>query len=311
MARWHSFHWSLSRLGCLFLTTLLLPKLPPSVAQEKTPVDRSLVIHQFVETQVGELPIILSSPHGGSLELEGVPARKGESMETGGTGFVTSRDSGTVELTHEVADAIERQFGRRPYMVVSRTHRRFLDPNRPADIAYEDPKVKPIYDHYHATLTEYCNQVTERFHGGILLDIHGQGSKRDTVFRGTKNGLTVSNLRNRYGELAHSGPKSLFGLLQSRGWAVHPADLAGADLTGKEQAGFTGGYIVQTYGSHQARPVDAVQLEFGAEYRVPSHRVQTAAVLTDALAEYATSFLQTEIAKNGAPSGVMQGTTVI
>jgi glutamine amidotransferase-like uncharacterized protein/N-formylglutamate amidohydrolase len=295
MARWHSFHWSLTRLGCIFLTTLLLHKIPLAVAQEENPVDRPLVIKQFVETQVGELPIILSAPHGGSLEPLGVPARKGEGKETGGAGFVTSRDSGTEELTHAIAEAIERQFGRRPYIVVSRMHRRFLDPNRPADIAYGDAKVKPIYDHYHAMLAEYCNQVTERFHGGILLDIHGQGSKRDTVFRGTKDGLTVSNLRDRFGELAHSGPKSLLGLLQSRGWTVHPADLAGDDLTGKEQAGFTGGYIVQTYGSHKARPVDAVQLEFGAEYRVPSRRVQTAAVLTDALAEYATTYLKLNI----------------
>jgi N-formylglutamate amidohydrolase len=163
------------------------------------------------------------------------------------------------------------------------------------DIAYEDARVKPIYDHYHATLAEYCNEVTERFHGGILLDIHGQGSKRDTVFRGTKHGLTVSNLRDRFGELAHCGPKSLFGLLQSRGWTVHPADLSGKDFTGKEQAGFTGGYIVQTYGSHKAVPVDAIQLEFGAEYRVEGRRAHTAEVISDALAEYATTYLKLDI----------------
>ena len=253
MARWHFSPSSLTRLGCIFLTSFLVHELPSALAQEKSPVNQAFEIGQFVETRIGELPIILSAPHGGGRELQGVPERKGEGMEAGGAGFFTGRDSGTEELTHAVADAIERQFGRRPYIVMSRAHRRFLDPNRPADIAYEDARVKPIYDHYHATLAEYCNQVTERFHSGILLDIHGQGSQRNTVFRGTKNGLTVSNLRDRFGELAHSGPKSLFGLLQARGWTVHPADLTGEDLIGKEQAGFTGGYIVQTYGSHNAR----------------------------------------------------------
>ncbi len=288
------FPWLLTLLHYLLLA-LLVHAVPAARAQDKSPFDSPLELNQFVATQLGDLPIILSAPHGGSLDLPGVPARKGDGMETGAAGFFTGRDSGTDELTHAVADAIERQFGHRPYVVTSRAHRRYLDPNRPAAIAYEDPKAKPIYDYYHATLAEYCRQITERFHGGILLDIHGQGSRRDTVFRGTKNGLTVTNLRGRFGELSHSGPKSLFGLLQSRGWTVHPANLSGDDPSGKEQSGFTGGYIVQTYGSHKARPIDAIQLEFGADYRVPSRRSQTAEVLSDALAEYATTYLKVNV----------------
>lgn len=299
MAQQFSFLCSSTRLKCTLLITLLLPIFPAALAQDK-PVERQLELSQYVETQMGDLPIILSAPHGGNLDLPGIPRRKGEGMEAGAAGFFTGRDSGTEELTHAVADAIEHQFGKRPYMVISRAHRRYLDPNRPADIAYEDTQVKPIYDHYHKTLAKYCDQVTDRFQVGILLDIHGQGSKRDTVFRGTKDGRTVSSLRNRFGELAHTGPKSLFGLLQSRGWTVHPVDLTGSDRTAKEQAGFTGGYIVQTYGSHEARPIDAIQLEFGAEYRVVSQRAQTALVLADALAEYATNYLKLSVPYDAA-----------
>lgn len=291
----HAYDRLLALLRSFWFAGVLVSQPLVSVAQEKSLVDQPLQTQQFVETQVGDLPIILSAPHGGNGELPGVPVRKGEGMETGGAGFFTGRDSGTEELAHAVADAIERQFHGRPYLVISKVHRRYLDPNRPADIAYEDSKVKPIYDHYHAALAEYCAQVTERFHAGVLLDIHGQGSRRDTVFRGTKNGLTVSSLRDRFGDLAHSGPKSLFGLLQSRGWTVYPANLSGEVTTAKEQSGFTGGYIVQTYGSHKARPIDAMQLEFGAEYRVASQRNQTAQVLADALAEYATNYLKLEV----------------
>jgi N-formylglutamate amidohydrolase len=296
MPRATSIPWSPACWGCALAIALLTHRLPTALAQDQLPpANQSFEIDQFVATQVGELPIILSAPHGGNLDLPGVPARKGEGLETGAAGFFIGRDSGTEELTQAVAEAIERQFGKRPYMVISRTHRRYLDPNRPADIAFEDAKVKPIYDLYHARLTEYCNQITERFHAGVLLDIHGQGSKRDTVFRGTKHGLTVENLRERFGELAHSGPQSLFGALQTRGWTVHPADFTGGDLNGKEQTGFTGGYIVQTYGSHKTLTVDAMQLEFGAEYRVAKRRVQTAAVLADALAEYATTYLKLNV----------------
>jgi glutamine amidotransferase-like uncharacterized protein/N-formylglutamate amidohydrolase len=286
-----------NRVRWTFVLSLLVWSIAPSsFSQDKNPVALPTDLSQWVHTQIGELPIILSAPHGGNVDVPDVPSRKGEGMATGGAGFFVGRDSGTEELAHEVSLAIQERFGKLPYTVISRVHRRYLDPNRPADIAYEDPKVKPIYDHYHKTLGDYCQQIVEKFQGGVLIDIHGQGSRRDTVFRGTKNGLTVTHLRETYGEAAHVGPRSLFGLTQARGWTVHPNS-----LDGKEQAGYTGGYIVQTYGSHRTSPIDAMQLEFGAEYRVKSRRVQSAQVLADALAEYANSYLKMTVPPRTTP----------
>ena len=245
-----------------------------------------------VFNQKGDLPIILSAPHGGLREVPGVSERTGSGLKSGPSGFFTGRDSGTEELAHAVSDAVEKRFGKAPYVVISRVHRKFMDPNRPADIAYEDAIIKPIYDHYHATLSTYCREVTDRFQAGVLIDIHGQGTRRDTVFRGTKNGLTVSHLRATFGEAAHHGPNSLFGLLSARGWTVHPSQ-----TSEKEQSGFTGGYIVQSYGNQKASPIDAMQLEFGAEYRVMGRRAKTAEVLADALAEYAAQYLRVVIVK--------------
>lgn len=260
----------------------------------------ALVPSEFVLKRSGQLPIILSAPHGGSLDAPGVPPRTGEDLAKGSAGFFTGRDIGTEELAREVAAAIEKRFGKPPYLVASRLHRKYLDPNRPASIAYDNSAIKPIYDLYHDTLAEYCREVTNQFHVGLLIDIHGQASRTDTVFRGTKNGLTVSRLREKFGPAAHDGPQSLFGLLQSRGWTVHPQlpdqavaiDKLAAD---KEQAGFTGGYIVQSYGSHQSYPIDAMQLEFGSSYRNAAERPKTAAVLADALADYAHSYLAIEV----------------
>ncbi len=171
---------------------------------------------QAVFVQAGELPIIVSAPHGGMLAIDGVGERIGEGVEKGASGFFTGRDSGTEELAYEVVSAIEARFGKKPYAVVSRLHRKFLDPNRPASIAYESPLIEPIYDRYHKYLREYCREVTNRYQAGVLIDLHGQGSRRDTAFRGTKNGLTVTRLRESFGELAFHGPQSLFGLLAKK-----------------------------------------------------------------------------------------------
>ncbi len=241
----------------------------------------------FVFVQGGDLPIMVSAPHGGKVGVPGVTERTGAGLATGPSGFFTGRDTGTEELAHAVSDAIKKRFGKSPFVVISKVHRKFMDPNRPADIAFEDPKMQPVYDHYHDSLSKYCREVTDRFQVGVLIDLHGQGSRADTVFRGTKNGLTVTHLRETFGEAAHHGSQSLFGLLSTRGWTVHPSP-----LDEKEQSGFTGGFIVQSYGSHKSLPIDAMQLEFGAEYRVASRRAKTAEDLADALADYAGQYLQ-------------------
>lgn len=100
------------------------------------------------------------------------------------------------------------------------------------------------------------------------------------MFRGTQNGKTVTLLRERFGETR------LFGRLKTHGWKVHPDP-----LDDREQAAFRGGYIVQTYGSHQGFGIDAIQLEFGAEYRAKNAREKTAKTLADAIAVYSTRFL--------------------
>jgi N-formylglutamate amidohydrolase len=246
-----------------------------------------LELSELVFTQQGDLPIVISAPHGGTRSIPDVPERKGEGMKTGGAGFFAGRDVGTEELAYAVSEAIQKRFGKLPYMVVSRSHRKYLDPNRPPEIAYEDADAKPIFDFYHGTMAKYCREATNRFKSVVLLDLHGQGSKADTVFRGTRNGSTVKHLRETFGDAAFTGEHSLFSMLHRQGWTVDPIP-----HSDKEQSGFTGGHIVGTYGSLDGAVVDAYQLEFGLDYRVKDRRAKTANELANAVVEYAEAYLK-------------------
>lgn len=263
---------------------LLLLLTGPLMAQDRRPVARE---SPRVVTHAGDLPILLSAPHGGTLSLPGVPPRTGEGLATGPAGFFTGRDGGTEELAYELSREIRRRFGRAPYLVVSRVHRRYLDPNRPPEIAYEDPDAAPAYEAYHSALTRFCGEMTTRFRCGVVLDLHGQGSQADTVFRGTKNGQTTRRLQDLFGPGAQTGDRSLFGLLSSGGIKVHPQP-----LDGREAAGFTGGYIVRTYGDAGRWPIDAHQLEMGSEYRSEGSRRATARKIAAALVTYAELYLE-------------------
>jgi N-formylglutamate amidohydrolase len=276
------------RLNCFYVLTTLglvfcFSALRSGSAQEIAPsID-------LIEIQSGDLPIILSAPHDGALEIPGAKPRTGAGLEAKPGGFVTARDTGTAPLAKLVSQAIEKRLGRKPYMVINLAHRKFMDPNRPALEAYEEETAQKVYDKYHGFLSQACEEVRNKYQSGLLLDIHGQGSRRNTVFRGTQNGLTVQLLRNRFGETAHAGDASFLAMLDTRKFTVHPNP-----YDGKEQAGFTGGFIVKNYGSHTTYGIDAIQLEFGGLYRAADNRESAADVIADAVAEYASTYLKLE-----------------
>lgn len=251
----------------------------PGAPDPKPPVS------DLVTAKPGGCAVILSAPHGGTKDVPGVPPRKGEGLPTGGAGFFAGRDGGTEELADALAAAIEKAVGKKPYLVAAKFHRKYIDANRPPEIAYEDAKAKPTYDAYRQTLAAYCKEVKKAYGRGLLLDLHGQGRLKDTVIRGTKDGKTVALLRKRYGEKAHTGPKSFFGLLAAGGVKVYPAD-----LTDKEYPTLNGGNIVQTYGSEEYG-IDAIQLEFGDSFRDKKALADTADKLAAAVKAYHELYL--------------------
>ncbi len=238
---------------------------------------------ELMTVKVGTLPIILTAPHDGTLAVPGVPARKGEGVAK----FVTARDTGSAALAERLAAAIEKRLGGRPHVIVAHFGRRFIDANREAAGAYEAEKARPVYDAYHAAIEDARKRVVKEFGRGLLLDIHGQGAERDTIFRGTANGKTAAHLLGRFGKGALTGPKGLFGALEKKGVKVHPACASDE----KEDRRFSGGYTVQRHGSRDGGTVDAIQLEMGGDHRSAKGRAEAAARLAEAVEVFAREYL--------------------
>jgi N-formylglutamate amidohydrolase len=59
----------------------------------------------------------------------------------------------------------------------------------------------------------------------------------------------------------------------------------------KEEPKFTGGYIVQTYGSHTAFAIDAIQLELGSHLRAKDKYEATAKDLAEAVRAFYETYL--------------------
>ena len=235
------------------------------------------------------LPIILSAPHGGREAIPGVAPRRGVGIAQ----FVAERDNNTAELAEKVGLHLEKQFFAKPFLVVAKFERKYLDANRPRADAYEAADAKPYYDAYHRALQSACEQLRIDSSAGLLLDIHGQGAESNAIFRGTDNGQSVVVLRKRFGNDALTGPKSIFGRLASKGYKLLPDDAG----DGRELR-YTGGFTTRTYGSHRGTLIDAIQLELGANFRTRENLERTAADLADAIIVFALEYLP--IAKSTA-----------
>ncbi|MSP37120.1 MAG: hypothetical protein EXR70_01340 [Deltaproteobacteria bacterium] len=236
----------------------------------------------FVVITSGQLPIILSAPHGGQQAIPGVSQRQG----SGVAGFVTGSDTRTDLLAQLVAVELERRLSAKPFSVIARFERKYLDVNRASDAAFENGTVKEHYDAYHGALRQFSGLVKSQWGGGLLLDIHGEGSDATAIYRGTQNGKTVKALIEQFGAPVLSGKNSLLGQMASKGYKVLPS----TDERAKETR-YTGGYIVQRYGSHQAAGIDAMQLEFGSTLRSRANLERTARDLADSIVVFAKEYL--------------------
>src|SRR5687767_711248 len=77
--------------------------------------------NQYIEYLVGNLPVILSAPHGGRERPTEIPDR-----EQGTFAF----DTNTQELARAVAEELHERTGGWPHLIICRLHRRKVDCNR-------------------------------------------------------------------------------------------------------------------------------------------------------------------------------------
>lgn len=232
---------------------------------------------ELVTVEQGTVPLVLSVPHGGRALIPNATERRGRGLPD----FQTVRDSWTIELATACIAELQRSNCGKPYLVLARFDRKYLDVNRPPEGAYECAAAQAVYDYYHQSLHVACRQICRRWGGGLLLDLHGQGEYPDAICRGTLNGRSVQLLLDRHGWAALVGKRGLFGYLQRLGYKVLPDCLGHPQA--REVPAYQGGYIVAAHGSHNRDGLDAVQVEIGLRLRQDHRWQQTARDLAAAL----------------------------
>ena len=226
---------------------------------------------RLVKRHRGTMPVILTSPHGGSESPANVSERT-DAATPAGCDFVTSRDNETATITEAVAQTILDLTGLSPYVVIARFHRRFVDANRSRNCAFNDLDAQPFYDEYHNRVSSYINQIRDQNQSrGFLFDIHGTRVLEDDpadIYLGTVNGDSLLPNFQRGNLFMQHG---LHGLLT---WARHPTGAGGlgpvfqyrvspANETTPETSAVNGGFTIRNYSSL----VNCIQIELASTVR--------------------------------------------
>lgn len=231
----------------------------------------------YVEYLPGNLPIVISVPHGGYLQPLDIPRRDC-------SGCVYNRDLYTQELARSIIDDFYNTTGCYPHVVINLLHRNRFDANRSIETAADgDPIVEQAWHAYHAFIETAKTQIISDYDRGLFLDLHGHGHEIQRVelgYRISRSELqqTDTQLNNNsliagsaiqtlvgdnLGSLTHAellrGAYSLGTLLENKGIPAVPSKPDPFPV-GIESY-FSGGYNTGKHGSETGGPIDGIQIE--------------------------------------------------
>lgn len=228
--------------------------------------------NDYVEYAVGNLPLIISAPHGGYDEPDEVARR---------VLGVLGQDRRTQEMARAISDAIFDRVGRRPHMIINRLHRNRLDANREiVEAAQGDPFAEHAWREYMELVDSAKARVAAEAGTGLFVDLHGHGHEIQRVelgylLSGEDLGRTdaaidagtlasQSSIRRLASTVPGSfsallrGPESMGGMLSDVGVRSIPSP---SDPSPQGAPYFTGGYNTRTHGSTSGGAVDGIQFE--------------------------------------------------
>jgi N-formylglutamate amidohydrolase len=234
-----------------------------------------MICKNYIEFSKGNIPLILSVPHGGTLEIEKIPNR-----QQGIKGI----DKNTIEIAREIIENIQHKSStdfKDPSYVFCNVARIKIDINRPKSKAFNKKSdlASSIYLEYHQRLKELIDFNLKSYNKSILIDIHGfETEKRPHGFRDVDIIIGTNNLESI---IENKIPKRDWGK-NIRGRMVKNFIQKGINIAPghhlRREYVLKGGFITQTYGFNQIEKSQALQIELSDRVRILDKNLRTEVV---------------------------------
>ena len=229
--------------------------------------------NDFIEYVVGNLPVVISVPHGGYLKPSTIPDRV--------LGTAGHQDTNTQELAREIVEVFRNQTGKVPHVIINRLHRDKLDANRELfDASQDDPIASEAWNEFHAFIDTAEQRIQQEFGKGLYIDLHGHRHTWQAVELGyllvsnqlklsdaaldasvqpatTSLGLIPKDRTTLLSQLVR-GPRSLGAALEREGFATVPSP---AHPHPDGHPYFSGGYNLEQHSAFSGRNAWGIQVE--------------------------------------------------
>lgn len=266
----------LSAVACNKEEEQLPPAEYPAAAEHWAAGEVRYGMNNWMEVTVGDIPLVISVPHGGTIRPEDVPDR-------GCPNATTVRDMNTIELARAIEKEFIDKYGVRPYIVINHLSRAKIDPNRDImDATCGNETMQTAWRDYHNFLDSAVSTAATRHGHALLIDLHGHGHANKRLEIGYL--LDGQELTQLYGNVKVSElakKSSVRNLLQlnnrvsfrdlivgENAFGTVMADKGIPSVPSKDdpfpfegEAFFNGGYITQQYTSDSYPTVYGWQIE--------------------------------------------------
>ena len=122
---------------------------------------------KYVEYIVGDIPLIVSAPHGGRINPTDIPDRKYGTMVM---------DTNTDKLARFIAEDFKSKYGKTPHVIICDLRRSKVDCNR--DIkegAQGNPAAERTWKEFHSFIQEAQKTILKKHKFGFYVDLHAHG----------------------------------------------------------------------------------------------------------------------------------------
>ncbi len=265
---------------------------------------------KWVEYIEGNMPLVISVPHGGRVVVDTLSVRDCK-------GAITGVDGGTIELATAIQTYFKKNYNLVPHIIISHIARKHVDQNRElenqATCGYK-PNEKPWYS-FHNFVDSALNLATKDGQRAMYIDLHAHGHKNkrleigynltrnelaamlDDKFDGKSKAHSIKNLLKMDKSLDFKdlifGENAFGTMLVNNGVPTTPSkqDLVPA----KDELFFSGGDNTRRFTAAKYNNVFGLQIETDGVSRAVANRANTAKGISDAVVKYLNLYGNTSI----------------
>ena len=285
----------------VFAGFLLCPLL--LLSQGKVAETSSKVPKAYIQVLPGNMPLVISIPHGGYLLPDEIPERPCADC-------AKHQDIFTIEIGLAVRNLIFKKTGFYPYVIINNLHRTRLDPNRNiSEAANGNKNAELAWNEFQSSIDSANAQLTKKFGKGLYIDLHGHRHAIERCELGyllsseelqlendllnSESFAEYSSIRNLIGHNKNSftyaelvrGKYCLGALLEEKGYPCVPS--LKHPFPKPDEPYFSGGYNTTRHGSSSGGTIDGIQIELDEALRSdPRRREQLAIDLSSVLVDF-------------------------